>query len=109
MRLVTGSNLLVTTTPAAIDSMAISRVRSAKYLIQAIGDGQHQVSEILMLHDGSAANITEYGAVFTGAAPIVLFSADVTGGDMRLKCMSLTTSARIWFQRTTIESITQES
>ncbi len=109
IRTVSGIDIAVTSTPTMIDAVPVTRARSAKYLIQAVSGSEHQVSEILMIHDGIESQMTEYGLLHTGEAPLVLFSTDVVNGDFRLKCMSLTGSARIWFQRTTIDSVSQES
>jgi hypothetical protein len=106
---VPGTDILVTPTPTVVDLVSVSKSRSAKYLMQVFSEGQHQISEILMLHDGELAQMTEYGVLHTGAAPLVIFSTDINDGNMRLKCMSLTASAKIWFQKTTIDSVSQES
>jgi hypothetical protein len=108
VKTVSGSNIQVTSTPTVIDSISVEMARSAKYLMQANSGSEHQISEILMLHDSSASQITEYGVLHTGEAPLVIFSTDVSSGNVRLKCMSLTESAKLWFQRTTIESVSQE-
>jgi hypothetical protein len=109
VRTIAAADVSVTSTPTVIDTFPANRARSAKYLMQALSGSEHQVSEILIVHDGSASQFTEYGVLYTGEAPLVAFSSDLVNGDVRLKCMSLTGSARLWFQRTTIDSVNQES
>lgn len=64
----------ITSTPAvAIDSWALATYRSAKYILQvtctAVSSGSnlntYQVSEVLVIHNGTTATMIEYGAIKT--------------------------------------------
>lgn len=59
--------------------------RTVKCLVQAArGDGSaFQVSEILLVHDGSVVYITEYGTILSGSS-LASFNADISGGNLRL-------------------------
>jgi hypothetical protein len=57
--------------------------RSAKYLIQLKSGSSYQVEELLVVHDGTSAYITEY-AVTRSGLNLSTFDADVSGGNLRL-------------------------
>ena len=57
--------------------------RSAKYLIQLKSGSSYQVEELLIIHDGTSAYITEY-AVTRSGLNLSTFDADVSGGNLRL-------------------------
>jgi|TARA_B110000285_G_scaffold30359_1_gene31042 hypothetical protein len=60
--------------------------RSAKYTIQIANstDSTYHVSELLLTHNGTTPQITEYGTIYTGAAVDAIFDADISGNDVRL-------------------------
>lgn len=74
----------LTTSPTAIDSNAVATYRSVKYIIQASYGSEYQISEIQLIHNGSTADILEYGITHTGSAPLLTFTADISGDNMRL-------------------------
>jgi hypothetical protein len=64
----------ITSTPAvAVDSWALATYRSAKYILQvtctAVSSGSnlntYQVSEVLVIHNGTTATMIEYGTIKT--------------------------------------------
>jgi len=59
---------------------------SAKLIvnIKDLTYGQHQASEILLVHDTSTINLTEYAIVHTSTNPIATFSADFNGDNVEL-------------------------
>jgi hypothetical protein len=82
----------ITSTPAiAIDSWDITVYRSAKYIIQvtctAVSAGSnlntYQVSEVLVIQNGSTATMTEYGAIKT-TNDLATFTVDINSGNCRL-------------------------
>ena len=82
----------ITSTPAvAIDSWDITVYRSAKYIIQvtctAISGGSnlntYQVSEVLVIQNGSTATMTEYAAIKT-TNDLATFTVDINSGNCRL-------------------------
>jgi hypothetical protein len=84
-----GSATLTTTATTAnqvLDLNSSSVYRSAKYQVQVTSSGSYQVSELLVIHDGTNANVVEYGNVNIGTLTTSLasFDANVTGGNMQL-------------------------
>lgn len=69
-----------------IDTISATSFRSARYTVQITNntDDHYHVTEILLLHDGNAAHISEYGVLYTDTKQAV-FSADVSGGLVRLR------------------------
>ena len=87
----TAATTLATTTQSAIDTFATTKYRSCKYVIQATDtvSNEYQITEALLIHDGSTAYVSVYGIVMTGTAELFTLDADVNGGNVRL----LTTGA----------------
>jgi hypothetical protein len=82
-----------------IDSADFSRVtietfnsasyRSAKYLVQVTGLGaspEYEISEILIVHNGTTAHLTQYGTTTTrnDGERLGDFDAELIGGEVRL-------------------------
>ena len=74
------------TTQVAIDFMAAATFRTARYTVQItnVTDSTYQITEILLIHDGTTPSITEYGTIYTGSAAEASFDADITSGNVRL-------------------------
>jgi hypothetical protein len=64
----------------AIDS---TTYRSAKYFIQIKSGSVYQAEEIIVLHDGTDAYLSEFALVRSGVN-LSAFNADVSGGNLRL-------------------------
>jgi hypothetical protein len=73
------------TTQVAIDTFAAATFRSARYTIQVTNstDSTYHLTEILLIHNGTTPQITEYGTIFTGSAEAT-FDADISSGNVRL-------------------------
>jgi hypothetical protein len=70
---------IATASQTVVDSWPIATFRSAKYLVQiSQGGSSYQVSEILIIHNGTTTFMTEYAAVETGLA-LASFASSVTG------------------------------
>jgi len=72
-----------------IDTMAAATFRSAKYILQVTctagtDSGTYQLSEVLVLHNGTTSTLTDYGVVKTGANELVTYTTDISGGNVRL-------------------------
>lgn len=82
------------TTQTAIHTMSASDFRSARFTIQVTNstDSTYHTTEILMVHDGTTANITEFGKVFT-ANEEATFTADISSGNVRLLATPATTDS----------------
>ena len=70
----------------AIHSFAAATFRSARYTVQVTNstDSAYHTTELLLVHDGTTANITEFGTIFTGTAAEATFDADINSGNVRL-------------------------
>jgi hypothetical protein len=81
------TSIVVTTSTSAavLDDLAISDFRTAKYLVQAHDTvtNAYQTSEILLIHDGTTAYLTEYAIIYTSGS-LGSFDAAIVGGNARL-------------------------
>jgi hypothetical protein len=84
---------LTTTSLTAIDSWDITEYRACKYIVTINQGSNHQVSEMLVIHDGSTTFNTEYGMIYTSGTPIAALSTDVNGGTVRLLVTMVNNSA----------------
>ncbi len=82
------------TTQAVIDTFAAATFRSARYTIQVTNstDSTYHITEILLIHDGTTPQITEYGTMFTGSAEAT-FDADISSTNVRLLATPATTDS----------------
>lgn len=72
-----------TTSDQIFHTLDSTTYRSAKYLIQLKSGSSYQIEELLVIHDGTSAYITEY-AVTRSGLNLSTFDADVSGGNLRL-------------------------
>ena len=90
---------LVTATTGGdiIDTFDSSIYRSAKYVIQVSDSvsGEYEVREALVVHDGSAAYITEYGITYTGSAMIGDASVSMSAGNVQLTYTTAAVTATV--------------
>ena len=74
---------------ATLDSWAIADYRAAKYFISINNTTTNEVSstEVMLIHDGTDAYITEFNTIISNAqsTPLATFTADVSGGNARLR------------------------
>lgn len=96
---------LTVNTAVGIDSWSSATYRSAKYLVQLTQGSKYQVSEVLVIHDGTTAYLTEYAVVESnGAAPIpATITAAIAGNTLTLSLTvtdAATTNVAIEVQRT---------
>ena len=75
------------TTQTTIDTFAAATFRSCRYTVQVSNttDTEFHTTELLLVHDGTTPAITEFGAIFTGAAAEATFDADISSGNVRLR------------------------
>jgi len=69
-----------------VDQWPIATYRSAKYFISCENTTSsiYQITQILVLHDGSNVYMTTYGSLLSGANQFTI-SADINGGNVRLR------------------------
>ena len=86
---------LSTVTPTALHTFPVATYRSCKYTVQITQGVDYQVSDILVIHNGTNAFYTEYAVIETGSK-LATLSADVSGADARLMIeMASATTASI--------------
>lgn len=96
------SATVATTSATAVDTWAVATYRSARYLVQITQGSTYQVSEILVLHNGTTTTMTEY-AVLESNSALGTFTSDIVSGNARLVVtMGSATSATIKIHRTLI-------
>lgn len=72
-----------TTSQTAIASYLVSDYTSAKLLVSAQRGTDRQMSEIMIVHDGTIAYATEYAQIYTNG-PLATFDVDISAGNIRL-------------------------
>ena len=86
---------LATITKTQVASFPVASFRSGKLIVQAYDSvsGDVQISELLVVHNGTTASATEYGVVFTGTGSIVLYDVDISSGNVRLMATRTTANS----------------
>jgi hypothetical protein len=93
---------VATVSATAVDTWAIATYRSAKYVVQITQGSNYQVSEVLVIHNGTTTFMTEYAVLETNGA-LGTFTTDISSGNGRLiVTMGSATSATINIQRTLV-------
>ena len=93
---------VASTAQTAVDTFATATYRSAKYVVQITQGTNYQMSEIMVMHNGTTTTMTEYGMMNTGGV-LGTFTTDVSTGNVRLLVtMGAATSSTINIVRTTI-------
>ena len=69
-----------------VDQWPTATYRIAKYFISCENTTSsiYQITQILVLHDGSNVYMTTYGSLLSGANQFTI-SADINGGNVRLR------------------------
>ena len=71
------------TSQTAIATYSASSYSSAKLMISVTRGTDRQVSELLVVHDGTTASATEYAQVYTNAS-LATFNVDINSGNVRV-------------------------
>ena len=97
---------VATSTTTVLNTYAVATYRSAKYFI-SIADATNsrfEVVEANVTHDGSDAYITAFGSTTDHTGPLATFSADVSGGNVRLLTTNTSADSCVFkFQRIAID------
>ena len=76
----------VGTTATTVVSFAAATYRSAKFIVQATNGTDYQVDELLVIHDGTTATMTQYGqTVADGTTAFMTYSVTISGGNVLLQ------------------------
>ena len=98
------SNNIITTTNSAnqvLDLFSTALYRSVKYQVQVTSSTSYQISELLLIHDGTTSYITEYGLITTNGV-LMSYDTDVSGGSVRLLISPTNNNNSIKFTKTSI-------
>lgn len=78
-----GTTVVTGTATTAISSLGITSFRSVKYQIQIAQNTDFQATDVLIVHNGTTANLIEYGSIATGEY-LGTFDASISGGNLNL-------------------------
>jgi hypothetical protein len=95
---------VASTSATTIDSFAIATFRSARVQVQITQSTNYQASDVLIIHNGTTADVIEYGSIATNDY-LGTFSATVSGGNCLLQInMNSASSAtvKVLSQRITV-------
>ena len=84
-----------------VDSFLANDIRAAKYIVvvSSDSDSTYQTDELLVVHDGSAAYVTQYGQINTADSELATFDASLTAGSVYLKATGTRNNIRFDAQR----------
>ena len=88
-----------------IDTFAVTTYRAAHYhyVIENDDISEFQTGQIHVLHDGTNAQITEFGITRTGNNDLITFSVDISGSDFRLRGSAQAPNSKIKLKRVHLE------
>ena len=100
---VSSGSLTTSTTTAnqVVDTNAVGSVRTIKYLVQITSGTSYQSSEILVIHDGTSAYLSEFGTVFS-SVKLADFDADISSNLLRLLVTPVNASSVIKVIKTVV-------
>ena len=99
-----GSTTTTATTQVALDTFAIATYTTARYIVSVTQGSDYHSTEIVISHDGTTADILEYGTLRSGS-DLATFSADISGSNARLLITPASTSSTVFkFDRQLVES-----
>jgi hypothetical protein len=79
------SATLTTTSTSQVSASSLSSTtyRSVEYTIQAVQGTNYHVTKLILVHDGTTPQITEYGTNIIGTS-VATYDADINTGNIRL-------------------------
>ena len=87
------ANVSVGTSVTTVDSFAMGTYRSARYRIQVShASAGYEVSEVLVIHNGTTATQTQFGVVYTGASSLGNVSVTTSSGNVLVQYTGVNTS-----------------
>lgn len=96
-----GNGYTVGTANVTVDSFGTSSYRAAKYVITAVQGSNYEVSEALVIQNGSATNITTYGTTVIGS-PLLTLYAVISSGNTLLYAKSTSSGTSVKLSKTYI-------
>ena len=76
-------NTTASTDQVVIDTFDKTVYRTTKYLVQMTAGTDYHSTEMLVIHDGTTAYLTEYAAMYDNTL-LSSFDVDISGDDVRL-------------------------
>lgn len=99
-----GSTTTTATTQVALDTFAHASFTTARYIVSVTQGSDYHSTEIVISHDGSTADILEYGILKSGS-DLATFAADISGANARLLITPASSSSTVFkFDRQLVES-----
>lgn len=89
-----------------VDSFSIDEIRSAFYQVQIESSGQFQVLSLNVIHDGSTANVSQFGSALTTSS-LGSFTASIVGNVLRVLFTPSVGAVVVSFIKNTIRKIAQ--
>jgi len=91
------------TTEANLDTFAHADFRAARYVVAMSEGTDFHSTEVVVVHDGSAVTLTQYGTMKSKS--LATFDADISGTDLRLLCTPASVSSTVVkFDRLTVDA-----
>jgi hypothetical protein len=81
-----------TTSQTTIDTWSTSTYRTAKYIISMSSGAYYHSIELLLIHNGSSIELTQYAEIYIGAS-LATFDASITSGILSLLVTPATSSS----------------
>ena len=98
-----GATTKTATTEFALDTFAHADFRAARYVVAMSSGSDFHSTEIVVVHDGSAVTLTQYGTLKSSS--LATFDADISGANLRLLATPASSSSTvIKFDRTTVDA-----
>ncbi len=98
-----GESTTTATTEFALDTFAHASYRAARYVVAMSEGTDFHSTEIVVVHDGSAVTLTQYGTL--KSTSLASFDADISGDNLRLLATPASSSSTvIKFDRTTVDA-----
>ncbi len=98
-----GNATRTATTEFALDTFAHADFRAARYVVAMSRGTDFHSTEIMLVHDGSAVTMTQYGTLKDNN--LASFDADISGSTVRLLATPASnTSTTIKFDRVLVEA-----
>ena len=89
------------TTEANLDTFAHADFRAARYVVAMSEGSNFHSTEVVLVHDGSAVTMTQYGTLMNQS--VATFDADISGTDLRLRITPASANSTvIKFHRTLV-------
>ena len=98
-----GDATYTATTEVALDTFAHASFRAARYIVAMSEGSNFHSTEIMIVHDGSAVTLTQYGTLKD--TTLATFDADISGDNVRLLVTPASTNSTVVkFQGTLIDA-----